>query len=102
LDENQNMAEAAFSVSDQLQHKGIGTYMARLINRLARERGIRGFTASMLSENVPMRRVFQTLAVENGSSLHATYEDGVTNIWFHFGERTEPAQAGQDLRSPGL
>ncbi|MCL5026329.1 MAG: acetyl-CoA hydrolase, partial [Chloroflexi bacterium] len=93
LDVNQNMAEAAFSVADPLQHRGIGMYLGHLLVRLAKERGIRGFTASTLSENIPMRRIFEHLAAENDSSLHATYDDGVLSIWFSFGERADQGAA---------
>ncbi len=88
LDVNRNMAEAAFSVADALQNKGVGDYLGHLLVRLARERGIRGFTAETLSENMPMRKIFEHLAADNGSSLHATYDDGVISIWFTFGERS--------------
>ncbi len=93
LDVNRNMAEAAFSVADAFQRHGLGDYLGHLLVRLARERGIRGFTAETLSENIPMRRIFEHLAAENNSSLHATYDDGVISIWFTFGERAEASRA---------
>lgn len=87
LDVSRNEAEVAFSVADPYQHRGLGEYLSHLLVRLAKERGIRGFRASVLSENVPMRRIFEHEALENNSTLHATYEDGVINLWFHFGEK---------------
>mgnify|MGYP005848489195 CR=1 FL=1 len=89
LDVGENMAEVAFSVTDPLQRRGIGLYLARLLVRFAKERGIRGFQASVLAENIPMRRIFDHLTVENGSTLHTTYDDGIISLWFRFGEKVD-------------
>lgn len=91
-DVNDDMAEVAYSVSDELQDHGIGTYLNNVLVRLARERGINGFRASLLAQNVAMRKLFEHAAVENNSTLHSTYEDGVFNIWFRFGERSGQPQ----------
>jgi RimJ/RimL family protein N-acetyltransferase len=89
LNVNTNQAEVAYSVADELQGRGIGQYISHLLVRLAREQGIRGFRAETLTHNIPMRRIFEHEANEAGSSLHATYEEGVVSIWFNFGERAE-------------
>jgi RimJ/RimL family protein N-acetyltransferase len=90
LDVHTNEAEVAYSVADAYQGRGIGKHMSHLLVRLAKERGIRGFRASTLSQNTPMRRIFEHEAVDNGSSLNATYDDGILSIWFTF-----RGQAGQ-------
>ncbi len=100
LDVNKNMAEAAFSVADEYQHHGLGHYLGHLLVRLAKERGIRGFTAETLSENIPMRRIFEHLAAENGTTLHSDYDNGVISIWFAFADRTTQRQETQEYGGP--
>jgi GNAT superfamily N-acetyltransferase len=58
LDPKSNRAEVAFTVQDQWQKQGIGTFLFRYLIRIARRNGIRGFTAEVLSENKAMQRVF--------------------------------------------
>ncbi|MCL5962556.1 MAG: GNAT family N-acetyltransferase, partial [Chloroflexi bacterium] len=77
--------EVAFSVADEYQRRGIGRYLSQLLVRLARERRIKGFQASVLPENIPMRHIFEREATENESTLHTTYDGGVFSIWFHLG-----------------
>ncbi|MFH1632514.1 MAG: GNAT family N-acetyltransferase, partial [Chloroflexota bacterium] len=66
LDVNENMAEVAFSVADQYQHRDIGTHLLNFLMRVARERGIRGFKAMVLPGNPAMMRVFK----KSGCILH--------------------------------
>jgi L-amino acid N-acyltransferase YncA len=101
LNVNTNVAEVAYSVADQLQGRGIGKYISHLLVRLARQQGIRGFRAETLSRNAPMRRIFEREAIEAGTTLHATYEEGVVSIWFHFGERPDPAPRAASPASGG-
>lgn len=83
LDPNTNMAEVAFSVADEYQRRGIGTYLFEFLVRVARERGIRGFTASVLAQNRGMMRIFQ----KSGFTLHTRYEEGIISVMFEFDER---------------
>jgi acyl CoA:acetate/3-ketoacid CoA transferase beta subunit/RimJ/RimL family protein N-acetyltransferase len=58
LDPKTNRAEIAFTVVDQWQQMGVGTFLFRYLQRIARRNGIRGFTAEVLAENKPMQKVF--------------------------------------------
>jgi GNAT superfamily N-acetyltransferase len=85
LDPNRNIAEVAFSVSDQYQRRGIGTHLFKLLLRLARERGVRGFEATVIAQNVGMMRIFQN----SGYVLHTDYDSGVITLSARFDERSE-------------
>ena len=82
MDFNNNMAELAFSVADEYQHHGIGTYLLRYLIRIAKERGIRGFRADVLARNVGMLKVFQ----KSNCVLHTEYDSGEVNLSFQFDE----------------
>jgi acyl-CoA hydrolase/GNAT superfamily N-acetyltransferase len=82
LDYNSNMAEVAFSVADDYQHQGIGTYLLRLLIRIAKERGISGFRADVIAGNVGMMNVFR----KSNCILHTDYDGGEVSLWFHFDE----------------
>ena len=56
--ESTNQAEVAFTVKDQWQNRGIGTFMLKFMTDLARRNGISGFTAEVLRDNTPMQTVF--------------------------------------------
>jgi acyl-CoA hydrolase/GNAT superfamily N-acetyltransferase len=86
LDFNDNMAEVAFSVSDEYQRLGIGTYLLHFLIRVARERGLRGFKATVLAGNMGMLKVFQ----KSGYVLHTDYESGEVFLSFRFDEKSEP------------
>jgi len=58
LDQKTNKAEVAFTVKDQWQNRGIGTYLMNLLITIAKRNGISGFTAEVLQENKAMQRVF--------------------------------------------
>jgi len=84
LDANANMAEVAFSVADEYQRQGIGSHIFRFMVRLARERGIRGFRATVMAANVGMRRIFE----KSGYVQHTSYDSGVISLEFRFDEPT--------------
>jgi len=85
LNPSENMAEVAFSVEDSYQGRGVGTHLLHFLMRVARERGIRGFRASVIAANAPMLKVFQ----KSGCILHTEYERGEVSLWFRFDERAE-------------
>lgn len=57
-DVDPHRAEAAFAVIDDFQGKGLGTIMLGALAVAAEAAGITTFTAEVLDENTPMRRVF--------------------------------------------
>ena len=65
-------AEAAIIVADEAQGKGLGKRLAHELADAARDRGIRRFEASMLSDNKAALALMQALA----DRLDSHYEDG--------------------------
>ncbi len=51
--------DIAFVVDEEYKGAGIATYMYRLLTRLAKERGLHGFTANVLARNTAMMKVFE-------------------------------------------
>lgn len=51
-------AEVAFTVGDAYQGRGIGTFLMAALAIVARLDGVERFTARVLSENAPMRAIF--------------------------------------------
>lgn len=52
-------AEVAITVHDEFQRQGLGKHLMTLIHPLARERGIRRFTAEVLNENQEIKNLLQ-------------------------------------------
>ena len=52
-------AEFAFMVVDHYQGIGIGTALLRHLVTIARDSGLRELTADVLSENIPMLKIFE-------------------------------------------
>ncbi|PID75599.1 MAG: acetyl-CoA hydrolase [Deltaproteobacteria bacterium] len=71
LDEN-NMAEIAFSVSEEYQGKGLGTFFLKKLAAVARENAISGLIAYTFPSNQPMIRLFNTLPYK----VKTGHEDG--------------------------
>jgi len=63
LPERRETAEAAVTVVDAWQGRGLGTALMQRLAARAREEGIREFTATLLSDNRAMLSVFRRLGV---------------------------------------
>lgn len=69
-------AEVAFNVADSQQGKGLGSVLLEHIAAVARERGVRRFTAEVLAQNGRMLAVFR----EAGYAVRQHVEDGVVTV----------------------
>lgn len=90
LDAKKEFAEASFMVDEAYQGRGIASYLVNYMAEVAKERGVKGFTAEVLVSNLPMIRVFE----KTPYVLRKTMEDGVILVWLRFDEprdRSEPA-----------
>ena len=73
-------AEIAFVVDEAYQSLGISTYLFKLLVRLAKERGIKGFWADVLASNAAMMKVFH----KGGLPVLTDLEDGVYHVTIPF------------------
>jgi len=64
LDPKTRLAEVAFAVQDGWQGQGIGSQLVAYIALLAKKKGLRGLTASVLAENRAMLTLFERMDVE--------------------------------------
>ena len=72
--EKPGMAEVAFAVVDDYQGQGIGAVLLRHLAALAREAGLKEFTAEVLADNTPTPKVFERSGLKFSSKRSA---DGV-------------------------
>jgi acyl-CoA hydrolase/GNAT superfamily N-acetyltransferase len=80
LDRATNLAELAFTVHDELQGRGIGTWLFERLRGIARGRGIEGFIAYVLPNNVKMLNVFH----RGGMRLESAVEEGIITVTMRF------------------
>ncbi len=69
-------AEVAFFVHDDHHGKGLGTLMLEYLAAAGRQRGLTGFTASVLPENYRMLGVFRSAGFE----VSTRFDDGVIEV----------------------
>ena len=74
------MAEAVFIVDEKYQQLGIASLMYEILVRLARERGIKGFVAEVLSSNIGMLKVFK----KGQMPVKSRQEGGVCHVEIPF------------------
>ncbi|HEY8091231.1 MAG TPA: GNAT family N-acetyltransferase [Polyangiaceae bacterium] len=69
LADDATVAEAAVTVVDDVQKRGLGRLLATTLAEAARERGIHRFRADVLADNQPMRAIMAEIgAAERGTS----------------------------------
>lgn len=79
-DRKKPYADVAFVVDEAYQGSGIASYMYKMLTRLAKERGIQGFTADVLSTNKAMMKVFE----KGGMAFEAKLENGIYALTIPF------------------
>ncbi len=80
LDPSSGLAEVAFTVHDDLQGRGIGTWLMKRLVDVARARGVRGFVGSVLAGNVKMLNLFH----RSGFPVTSTLDQGEYTVTIMF------------------
>lgn len=80
IDEKVHTAEVALVVKDMYQKMGVGHDVLVYLTRLARRRGLLGFTAEVLIENKPMLDLFKDM----GFDTEERSEEGVYEMRMRF------------------
>ena len=79
---DKNVAEVAFSVSEEYQGKGLGSFFMKKLAAVARENGISGLMAYTFPSNKAMINLFKTLPYK----VKTQYEDGDLILSCRFNE----------------
>ncbi|MFJ9540271.1 GNAT family N-acetyltransferase [Streptomyces sp. NPDC101225] len=92
-------AEVAFLVQDAHQGRGVASALLEHVAAVARERGIRRFTAEVLPANVKMIKVF----TDAGYTQKRSFEDGVVHLEFGIEptDRSLAVQRAREQRAEG-
>jgi len=80
VDPRTRLADIAFLVRDDWQGKGLGTLLMQRMTEIARDRGLAGFTADVLTGNKPMLGIFQ----RSGLPVHGEHHDGLYRLTARF------------------
>ena len=78
-------ADTAFMVDESFQGRGIATFLLEYLVEIASQRGIKGFRADVLPDNIPMLRVYENVPFV----VHKTIESGIISLSFRFDEPKE-------------
>ncbi len=73
-------ADVAFVVDEAWQGQSIATYLCKMLIKLGKEKGLKGFTADVLASNKAMMKVFE----KSGVMVKATLESGVYSLTIPF------------------
>lgn len=76
LTEDRDSADVAIVIGDPWQHQGLGRHLGAILTDLAREQGIRRFSASLLSDNVAAHRLFAGIS----QRLRSHHSHGVEEL----------------------
>jgi GNAT superfamily N-acetyltransferase len=90
LADEPDVAEAAVTVIDEFQGRGLGTILLEALGEVALENGIRGFRGYLLVENKPMLDLLEQMGARAALDSPGLYRVEVDL----------PARAGEDRASP--
>jgi RimJ/RimL family protein N-acetyltransferase len=93
LPDEPGVAEAAITVGDWIQGRGLGALLGATLAGAARERGITKFRGEVLASNAPMRRLLEEIGAELRDTGAGSYEFDVSL------EDGAPASLGAVLRA---
>jgi len=82
LDPKTKAAEVAFVVQDEWQRKGMGTFLLDYLTKIARQRGVKRFYATVLPDNKPMLSIFYN----SGYKVKTEFDGQVYKIEFDLTE----------------
>ncbi|HEX9729504.1 MAG TPA: GNAT family N-acetyltransferase [Gemmatimonadales bacterium] len=94
VDPATRMADIAFVVRDEWQHKGLGSLLMRRMSEIARARGVAGFTADVLASNKAMLMIFH----KSGLEMRSDMEDGTSHVTLWLGDGTTPPPKSRKAR----
>lgn len=95
-DQRTALAEFAILVHDAWHGRGIGTALMTKLIAIARQRGVRGFTAEILADNHQMFELLEGLGVRRKTTL----EDGVAHVEFLFDAESEGGEGPPPAAAP--
>jgi GNAT superfamily N-acetyltransferase len=89
------VAEAAVTVLDDVQGKGLGTLLLRTLADAARERGIEAFRGEVLASNLPMRRMLDEVGAK---VIHEDADSVLVDVALGAGDEAGATILGRVLR----
>jgi acyl-CoA hydrolase/RimJ/RimL family protein N-acetyltransferase len=95
LEPRTRFAEVAFVVDESYQGRGIGTLLMRRLTEIAEARGLRGFTAIVLADNMPMLRVLENC----GYPMECSRQGDTVYVRISFEQATRDAWQDLDRRA---
>ncbi len=93
LEDRPDVAEVSFLVEDAMQRRGIGTLLLDTMAGIAREQGVKRFSADVLADNHAMLSVFR----KAGYGLSSAVSYGVTHLEFPI-EYSEIAESRAEMQ----
>jgi acyl-CoA hydrolase/GNAT superfamily N-acetyltransferase len=92
LDRATDKADVAFLIHDEYQGRGVGTLLLRHLMRIARSKGVVGFTADVFAHNHAMLKVFH----KSGCEMKSSHADGVCHLELLFAQERRPSEAPRE------
>jgi GNAT superfamily N-acetyltransferase len=96
-DEQSAYGDVAFVVDEQYQGRGIATYLYKMLIRLAKKQGLKGFTAEVLDTNKSMIKVFR----KGDLAINARLQHGVYRLTLPFeSKQSQPSDKSVSMQAP--